>query len=151
MNKSGVIGVMYMNPNEIKKALEDLVEQATDVVAWNMNRYGAEEIYITISNALAYINQLEAENKGLKSDVITLKHSNGHLQTKYDEIMALSKRLMQKLIKAREQFKTARLESREDLVNSLKGKARRPFINYYEPVVLVSDIDNLLKDKDGEN
>ena len=142
-----------MNPNEIKKALEcrgNCNSNECSECPYRMGEYLCD-IVTSAKDALAYINQLEAENKGLKSDVITLKHSNGHLKTKYDEIMALSKRLMQKLIKAREQFKTARLESREDLVNSLKGKARRPFVNYYEPVVLVSDIDNLLKDKDGEN
>lgn len=133
-----------MNPNEIKKA-KKFLKIAKDLEAnATINRQ-------TVVVILDYINQLEAENKGFKSDVITLKHLNGHLKTKYDEIMALSKRLMQKLIKAREQLKTARLEVRENLVNSLKGKVRRPFVNYCEPVVLVSDIDNLLKDKDGEN
>jgi len=68
-----------MNPNEIKKGLEDLVEQATDVVAWHMNRYGAEEVYITVSNALAYINQLEAKVERYKDNL------NAVLEERADE------------------------------------------------------------------
>ena len=134
-----------MNPNEIKKFLKIAKDLEANVTI-------DKETVVVI---LDYINQLETENMELKSDVITLKHSNEYLKNKYDEIMSLSKRIMQKLIKAHKRLKTTKSEAIKEFAEKIKSKIYTAHFGSIKKGFTVttinpSDIDNLVKEMVGE-
>lgn len=141
-----------MKPNEILKGLQCCTSSEDDCNSCPLIEKKQVEGgcgHFLMENAFEYINQLEAENMELKSDVITLKHSNEYLKNKYDEIMSLSKRIMQKLIKAHKRLKTTKLEAVKEYEERLKEKK----CHYTETEhtfdfdgVTVEDIDNLAKE-----
>lgn len=134
-----------MKSNNIKKALEDLVEQATDVVAWHMNRYGAEEIRITASNVLAYINQLEEKTESLEKENQQLKFE---VESLNNECRETRRDLLNEIIRLEDQLETTKSEAVKEFAERLKEEK----CHYTETEhtfdfdgVTVEDIDNVKK------
>ena len=150
-----------MKSNNIKKALEDLVEQATDVVAWHMNRYGAEEIRITASNVLAYINQLEEKTESLEKENQQLKFEVEGLN---NECRETRRDLLNEIIRLEDQLETAKSDAIEEFAERLKEhfEAQRGHISehyglrsywedkYFYDYEIEDEIDKFVKEMEDE-
>ena len=147
-----------MESNDIKKALED----------WIKNYDGSYVNFKILGNALDLITRQQVENKRLEKEVNLVSIQFQDLQERYEEAQAEIERLNAEnmlTISERNAFRTsfydvlkqlkiAKSEAVKEFTKRLKEFMHNKFkdLDEYEfEYITERDIDNLLKETEGEN